>query len=152
GEVFNPIGQTKDFMDHDHGRGFLFHFGIDDEAIHLAVVIFDLDPFAVASGFFELLLGPVLGDSAGRPSGSENDDRSDEQRLGKRMFHGELPRVWNDEGRITKQESDTDHRSPAAHFFSAMQYKCSFPRRNNSFPTKAGEASIGSSSTFVAST
>ena len=59
GHAADPIGQAEDLVDHDHGGGFVLHLGIGDEAIHLALAVFDFHPFEVARGFFEACLGPI---------------------------------------------------------------------------------------------
>ncbi len=61
GGTAGPIGQAFVFMDDDDGGGGIFDFGIDDEAMDDAGAVFDVGPFAVARGFVEFGLGPVLG-------------------------------------------------------------------------------------------
>ena len=60
GEFLGPIAQAKNFVDDQDDGLFVFRLGIDDESFDGAAVMLDGDPLAVARGFFELGLGPVL--------------------------------------------------------------------------------------------
>src|SRR2546429_1609079 len=47
-------------MDDNDCGGLLTYFRIDDEAVHFAIAVLDLHPFAMARRFRELLFRPVL--------------------------------------------------------------------------------------------
>ena len=61
GRVARPIGQAVNLMDDDDREGRVFDFGIDDETMHRAGTVLDIDPLSVARRFFQPGLGPILG-------------------------------------------------------------------------------------------
>ena len=61
GHQTRPVGGAEDLMDDDHGRRLVLDLRIDDEGLHFAVAVLELNPLPVARRLFETLLGPVLG-------------------------------------------------------------------------------------------
>ena len=61
GHEANPVTETKNLVNNQNGSGFLAHFGKDDKGFEFAVVMFELDPFAMAGRLFQGGLGPILG-------------------------------------------------------------------------------------------
>ena len=59
-EFLGPVAETKNFVNDQYDGFFIFGFGIDDKGFYGAVSVLDGSPVAVARGFFELRLGPVL--------------------------------------------------------------------------------------------
>ena len=59
-QLLHPISHAEDLVN-DHDRsGLLVYFGIDNEAVDLAIAVLNLHPFVMARRFRELLFGPIL--------------------------------------------------------------------------------------------
>src|SRR5260221_7081242 len=60
GEILDPVGHAKDFVDYEHDRRLALRLRVDDEGFDGAAIVLDGDPFAMPWRFLELSLGPVL--------------------------------------------------------------------------------------------
>lgn len=77
GHLFGPVAEAEDFVDHDDDGRFGADLGIDDEGLHGAVAMFEGDVLAVARGFFEHRLGPVLREKGSGGGGEKQSDGED---------------------------------------------------------------------------
>jgi len=77
-DATRPVGQAENLMDDHDGSRLALHFGISDEAIYFPVAMLDFHPFAVARGFFESGLGPVLGGSGECRQRGDGDNKRHE--------------------------------------------------------------------------
>ena len=80
-----PVSQTKNFLNDQHGRGFVFTLRINDEGFDRVVARLDIDPFAVAWRIVQTILAEIFVLLCGKrlsPVASKNDSYDQSQPAG----------------------------------------------------------------------